>query len=374
MRADNYLMKILYQYSTWFIILFSCCGFMVKAQLKFTDELYIRANYHYGFVLPEYQHHIYIVNDNVQLLELNLSKQTTGKNYWQQLYNYPDYGISLFYSTLGNDEVFGREIGIYPYFTAHIITKKKFQLNNQIGIGLGYVTKKFDLDNNYQNVSVGSKVNAHFSFEIEGKYQLLENVFLNSGIAFNHFSNSNFQEPNLGINWITLYGGLSYLAGNKIEKTKHDLKPHEQVNEFSIIYSVGGKHIGALQTDIYFTSSLSLELKRKLFRTFYIGIGTDIFYDSGTKIEMEAEGTNEYKASDGFRSGIHLSEEFVYNKFSIIVQEGFYLLLIDMLNHKIMYNRAIFRYKINNHLSVNISMKSHLHILDYPELGFGYHW
>jgi hypothetical protein len=324
--------------------------------------------------LPEYQHFIYIVNDNVHSLELNLSRQTTGKNYWEQLYNYPEFGISLYYSTLGSDQVFGREIALYPHYTMHIISKKKFQLNNQVGLGIGYVTKSFDLEKNYQNVSVGSKVNMHFNFEIGAKYQLLNNIYINSGLSFNHFSNANMQEPNLGINCFTLFGGFSYLAGNKLKKEVHELEPHKPENEFSVIYSVGGKHVGALQTDIYFASSLSFEIKRKLFRRFHLGIGTDIFYDSSTEIEMEATGSADHRISNDFRTGIHVSEEFVYNKISITIQEGFYLLLKDMINHKVMYNRALFRYKISDHLSVNISMKSHLHILDYPEIGIGYHW
>jgi hypothetical protein len=367
-------MKVLSRYYLWFIFILGFTTTYTRAQFRFNEEIYIRANYHFGFVLPEYQHFIYIVNDNVQSLELSLSRQTTGKNYWHQLYNYPEYGVSLFYSTLGNDYVFGRETGFYPYFITHIISRKKFQLNNQIGIGLSYVSKKFDLEDNFQNVSVGSRVNLHFNFKMGFRYQLPGSIFFNSGIAFNHFSNANFQEPNLGINSLTFYGGLCYLAGKEINKTIQKINPHKPYNEFSMIYSIGGKHIGALQTDIYFTSSLSFEFKRRLFRVFYSGIGSDLFYDSGTSIEMQANGHNDSRTSDNFRTGLHLSEEFVYNRMSIIIQEGLYLFLVDRVNHKILYNRAIFRYKVVKRFSINISMKSHLHILDYPELGFGYHW
>ncbi len=367
-------MKVLYRYRFLLTIFFVFYNHIVTAQPRFSDELYFRANYHYGFVLPEYPHFLYLINDNVHSLELNISKHSTGENYWQQIYNYPGYGISFFHSTLGNDEVFGRETGIYPFIITHIISRRNFQLNNQIGIGLGYVTKKFDLNDNYQNVSVGSHLNMHFNSELGIKYQLLKNIFVNSGIAFNHFSNANMHEPNQGVNFLTLYGGLSYLAGNKIKKTSYEIKPHIPHNELFAIYSVGGKHIGALQTDIYFTSSLSLEIKREFFRVFCLGLGPDLFYDSGTKIEMQSIGSEDIRRSDDFRTGIHLSEEFVYNKMSIIVQEGIYLFLLDRVNKDIIYNRAIFRYKLYDRFSINISMKSHLHILDYPEIGFGYHW
>ena len=172
-------MKVLYRYHFWLIVFFSLSSNLLKAQFRLNEEVYLRANYHYGFVLPEYQHFIYIVNDNIYSLELSLSKQTTGENYWQQLYNYPEFGISLFHSTLGNDIVFGRETGFYPFFVTHIVSKKKFQLNNKVGIGVSYVSKKFDMEENFQNVSVGSRVNVHFNFELGAKYQLLDNIFIN---------------------------------------------------------------------------------------------------------------------------------------------------------------------------------------------------
>ena len=367
-------MKVSFRYIFLLAIFIRPGIYVSEAQLRFDEEVYLRANYHCGFVLPEYQHFIYIVDDNINSLELSLSKQTTGKNLWEEIYNYPEYGLSLFYSTLGNDDIFGREAGIYPFVLMHIINKKRFQFNNKVGIGISYVSKKFDMEENYQNVSVGSKANVHFNFEIGVKYQVLDNIFINSGIAFNHFSNANFQEPNLGINCITFFGGLNYLAGKKLDRIKQNMGKHEPFNEFSLIYSIGGKHIGALQTDVYYTSSLSFEFKRRLFRVFYLGIGTDLFYDSGTKIEMRSQGREDIRPSDDFRSGVHLSEEFVYNKMSIVIQEGLYMILRDRVDHYVMYNRAIFRYKISSRFSVNIAMKSHIHILDYPEVGFGYHW
>ena len=345
---------------------------MVKAQSKFTDDLSVRAYYHYGFVIPEYQYFTYLVKDNVRSFELNLSKQTIGKNYWQQLYKYPEYGISIFYSTLGNDDVFGREIAFYPYFITHIISKKKFSLDNQIGMGLSYVTKRFDLDNNYQDIGVGSKMNIHFNFKLGGKYQLQKKVFLNSGIAFDHFSNGNLQEPNLGINYVTFYGGIGYLIGDQSEKISHQVEPHKPGNEFNVIYSFGAKHSRALQSNLYFTSSVSLELRRKLFRKFHMAIGPDLFYDSSAKTDMQNVAV--YKTIYNYRTGIHISQEFVYDKLSLVLQEGVYLLLVDKVNYNVMYNRGIIRYKISDQLFINISMKSHLHILDYPELGLGFYW
>jgi hypothetical protein len=60
-----------------------------------------------------------------------------------------------------------------------------------------------------------------------------------------------------------------------------------------------------------------------------------------------------------------------YRKFSLSIQEGFYIGLKENTEGKPMYNRGIIRYRISDKLWVRIAMKSHLVVLDYPELGVG---
>ena len=345
---------------------------VITAQPGFLDDLYVTATYHKGFVLPEYKYFLYIVEDPVQSLGLNFSRRTTGKNDWEQLYSYPEYGLTVFYSTLGNDNVYGSEIALLPFFNYPIFSKKRVSVDNQIGLGISYVTRKFDLEDNYQNIAVGSKLNMHFNLRLEVKIQVLKRYQLHTGLSFDHFSNANMQEPNIGINYITSYAGIGFLVGNSSHPQVHELTPHRKDHGLELIYSFGAKHTRAFQSTTFFTSSGTVEFKWDLFRVFHVGVGADLFYDSSTETEMQALHRTGFKDYYDFRTGLHLSQEFVYNRVSLIVQEGIYLFLTDRVNNKIMYNRGIVRYKISDHWFVGISMKSHLHILDYPELGLGY--
>jgi hypothetical protein len=359
---------------TIFVIFELLCT-LCLAQSQTTNDLYINANRHYGYLLPEYQFVNYLENDNIHSIDLRLSKQTTGEDIWQQLYKYPSYGISLFVSTLGNNEVFGKQIALYPFCSINIIGNRIFNLYYQIGPGICYVTKKYDKSTDYENIAIGSNLNIFFNFEIGTKLRLYKKIYFTGGLAFHHYSNANLQEPNLGLNYLTIFGGLSYLLGKQSERTVTEIPPFHRSNDFFIVYAAGGRHSRALTGYGYFTSSVSLEMKRKLFYKFHLGIGSDLFYDTSTKSEMESKGEGtEYKKQYDFTSGLHLSEEFVFNRLSLIIQEGIYLLLTDKVNHYVMYNRGTIRYKFSNHLMGSLSMKSHLQILDYPELGIGYCW
>jgi hypothetical protein len=353
------------------VTLSGCSAF---AQSTLTDNLNVTMHYHYGYVLPEYSNLLYIVNKPVQGFAMNLSKKTRGKNDWETIYNYPEYGLSLYYSTLGNNQIHGKEFGIIPYFRMNIISRNRFNFFNETGLGLGYVTKTFD-ENNYLNIAVGSHLNLHFGLKFGVSYKVADRLQANAGIGFDHFSNANSRNPNLGLNWVTTFAGISYALGNETPIQEHELSPLMRKLEFELIYSFGGKKSrGVLQSDLYYTSSLTFEGKWNASRAIRLGAGVDVFYDPSAKSEMAALDNYNYQPSNDFRTGIHLSQEFVYSRLSLILQEGIYIGLTDAVNNNIMYNRGIVRFRLNRSMFIQLAMKSHLHILDYPELGLGLKW
>lgn len=356
-------------WSLWFFFVFAIPAF---AQDKFSDDLRFSLNYHYGAVLPEYSSFIYVVNKNVNSFGFSLSKKTTGRNDYEQLFNYPEYGISFFCSTLGNDEIHGQEYALFPYFRLNILSRRRFNLFNETGLGFSFVTKKFDLTKNYLNIAVGSHLNIHFNLKLGVDVRLSDKLKLQGGASFDHFSNANTFEPNLGINYITGFTGLQYLMTSETERSRHELQPHMAGHDLELIMSVGGKHPKGPETAMFFTSSMTFEYKLRSFRALHFGAGADVFFDASTEAEMMSEFRPvTFREIYNFRTGVHLSQEFVYDKLSLIIQAGIYLGLTDKVDKNIMYNRGIIRYRVSEKMFVQMAMKSHLHILDFPELGAG---
>jgi hypothetical protein len=346
----------------------------ISAQKKITDDLRVGANYHVGFMIPEYSNLTYLVNKPIQSISLTVSKKTTGKTDWEQIYKHPEFGLTFLYTTLGNKSVHGNEVVLYPYFTFNIISSKRFILNNQLGIGLGYVTRKFDPITNYMNVAVGSHLNLHFHLSLGLSYDITERIRLQTGLTFDHFSNANLSEPNLGLNWTTTRTGISYLLGQATKISRHELEPHSKNIYLETILSVGAKHPRSLNSEVYFASSFTMEGKWEVSRIVRLGLGADVFFDTGTKIEMLAAGNSDFEKRDQFKTGIHISQELIYNRFSIMLQEGIYVFLTDKGNKRSLYNRGVIRFKTSKRSFVQLALKSHLHILDYPELGLGWRW
>ena len=354
-----------------FVILIFCFTGQSFAQQKITDDLKLNVNYHFGYVLPEYQFINYYVNDYIHSIGVSLFKERSGKNYWEEIYNYPEHGFSFFYTSLGNDSVFGKEAALTYDVKFFYVSTKKFKVFNRLGIGIGYASKKFDIKTNYVNVAVGSHFNIHFNFRLGGSYKLSDKSEFNISASFDHFSNANSGEPNLGMNLLTFSSGLSYRLGAKSDKKRYELKPHKAKNTFYAFANMGGKHTRSLSTKKYITFSTSFQAKRSFSRMIQLGAGLDLFYDSSIKDQLISNDKT-YKSSYSFQTGFHISQTLVYNNIWLTLQEGIYIGLLEKVDNYKLYNKLIVGYNIGEHLVINLAMKSHLHILDYPEIGVGY--
>ncbi|MBI9069375.1 MAG: acyloxyacyl hydrolase [Salinivirgaceae bacterium] len=340
-------------------------------QAKNKTDFSVMANYHYGVLLPEYQMVNYLANDYIRALDLSIYKKSTGKNFWEQLYNYPEYGFSLYYTTLGNNSIFGKEIALNYFFKLFIISKKRFQLYNRTGIGLSYVSEKYNSVENYMNVAIGSHANIHFNIRLGASYLITKKYKLNMGISFDHLSNANTSEPNLGLNSITTYTGICYYFGNPPKLVNNIIAKFKPENYFEVFANVGGKHTRALSSNYYPTFSTAFEYHRSVFPAIHFGTGIDLFYD-GSIYEQFKNIESDYKNSYGYQSGIHISQTFVYNRLKIELQEGIYILLPEKIANNKIYTKVILKYYITPKINVRLLMKSYLHILNYPEIGVGY--
>lgn len=117
-----------------------------------------------------------------------------------RFYNNPSSGISLAYSTLGNDSVFGREIDLVPFIDLNTSKQLKNSFHFKFGIGASYFTKHYNRITNPANEPIGS------SFTWAFKAFIYQNIITSNhwnfkiGGGFLHSSNGHTQLPNFGIN------------------------------------------------------------------------------------------------------------------------------------------------------------------------------
>ena len=380
--------------------------FLHLLQAQTSSSYQIKAECIYGNILKHTTHLNNLVKDPVQGGEIAIEWQTFGEKPWHQYYNFPKIGISLVGMDLGNPEMLGQLLAVYPYLNLKLIDLKYFKLQLKGGAGMSFLNKRFDntatdLNNlNTGNAAIGSILNVYFAGGANIEVPIFSGISLIGGYNWNHASNGSFYQPNSGINMLNATVGLSYFPNYKQYKspTKSQIASLPQKFTFEFIASGGARELYYKDDKMFPTGSLVLSAYRQLGNNLRLGIGIDGFYDGvydgNTQFKRTVLTSNELK--NKIRVGISFQPEFVFGKLTAGMHFGLYLYnplrnlepyadaMAGTLNKPLIYNydvekedgwlytRASVKYAFTNHLFISLGLKTHLQKAEFIEWGLGY--
>ncbi|MEA3316481.1 MAG: acyloxyacyl hydrolase [Bacteroidota bacterium] len=324
----------------------------------------------YGFVMPHHKFIEYCVEDHIKSFDIRIAKQTIGEKPWHKGYRYPRYGLGYYRSNLSNDLVFGNVNAIYSFINIPFFEKKVFSLNYQISVGMAYISKIFDLENNYKNIAIGSHNNIYLDFRIQPKIQINHKIAVSGNLRFTHFSNGKIASPNKGLNLVNSSLGVHYSFANS-KKITADTDLFLAKNKFTVIYSGAIKTITRYEKGHFFASSISGDYYRQYNENHQWGVGADIFFDSVIRAEQENSENTDIKDTDLFQYGIHIGHDMLMGKLAFCLQLGVYV-YTPVEPEAPIYNRLGIRYFFANNIIANISLKSHYGKASFIEFGVGY--
>ena len=358
------------------IILIITTNFTLSQSSRDTSNaIFVEMNYHYGFIMPHHSAIEYVVTGHPSAFEMKVGKEVAGNHLWEQLYNYPKIGLGYFLCDYKNPEIMGYEHGAYSFINVPLIGRtNKFGLNVEMDFGLSYLTKVFDIDDNYKQVAIGTHTNVFFKFGGNSRIQLTDKLELINGLYFSHCSNGRVKEPNLGINVVTASTGLLYYFNSQRYKKYTPPTTLTRYYTYSVVASGGLKQWRRHDQNIYYVYSIAVNAERRLNHIERVGIGIDLFYDQSIATSLEYYDENKNAtASDLYRSGIHVSHDLIYNRLALIFNAGYYF-YTKYVEISSIYSRLGLRYQASKHLLFNLTLKSHFAQADYIEWGIGYRW
>jgi len=330
----------------------------------------IKETIHFGSILP----HRPIVNEVIEghslAYEFSFYKSTIGKKDWEQLYNYPQIGISTLIIDLGNKDELGMGLGIFPFIEIPL-NKRKINWRLKVGYGLGLIEKPFDRVTNYKNIVIGSKYNALIYANMLWSVKLGKSISTSSGISLIHFSNGSFERPNLGINVFSLNTGLSYHFGKSQKYVSTNIDDRKQEWTKKVMVGFGLKEIPPVDGSKYFVSSYSFNMIKARSNKSSFGFGTDLFYNTSLSNLILVDTNNVSSSLDNFRLGIVGIYSFDFGKISFLAEMGVYA----FTKHKkqgLIYHRLRTRFNVSDKLFINLGLKTHYAVADFVECGVGF--
>lgn len=327
---------------------------------------------HYGFIIAHRGNMGNLIKGHTRMLEMVYSKPTYGNKAWQQIYHYPSLGVSFLYADLANPKQLGNVTAVFPHINFGLIRAKHFKLNLRVGHGLGYFEKTFNTYDNYKNNAISSHLNPMVNFQLESQLKFSNRISMENGIAVTHFSNGAYKIPNLGLNILTVNTGFTYQFGpaDRVFKRENIPLPRRHM-EISLMVNGALKEILPIGGPKYAIYSLIGTIEKQLDYKNKVGLGLDLFYNSSLFPKLIRDSINISTNASILQSGLNLSYGLTIHRITILVSMGAYI-HSKYKGDGYLYHRIGTRYRINNFLILNATLKTHFAVADHWELGIGY--
>ena len=292
--------------------------------------------------------------------EIAFELASDGSKQWQKDFNMPDLGFALQVLDLGNPEITGQMISLYPYINIPMVNSEKIRFNAKMGMGAAFATKPCDVEAAIADPRAIKQKAGDYNFAIGGVFNFAiaaglnievpvhKNLSLTADVMYNHFSSASISQPNSGFNMFNGYLGLKYLMERRNEKGEitpnSSLLTPNSLKRWSgeVILSGGVKELYYKDTKYFGTASLNLEGYYHTCRQHRIGVGLDLFYDGAYAQTVAQNEAGKYYWTDEntyfgrtftpnnnfenkLRLGLNIANELTIGKFGIFAHFGIYL-------------------------------------------------
>lgn len=365
----------------WLVFLLLLEAVSAIAQLDTASNWSLAISPHGGFVIPHHKSMAHLIQGHSFGCHLYAKRLVDGTKYWHEAYNVPEHGVDVTYSNTGNQEQLGQQYSLSYLINLPLngkryvddylrISSRGYRHWLGLGLGMGYATKRWDLESNHQAAVLGSRGNVAISLQYSARVVAFRSGEIRAGIRLSHLSNGAFQLPNLGTNNAGLF--VSYAVGeNRSSYMKVIPQPALEKYLVSCGLVAGLKEIPPPTGRKYIATVFSLLGERRVSYKSAFGLGTDILFDSSSKPLVLQRSEVAIQNKQAIQLGAIFSYSLFFDRFSLKIQQGYYLIDKQRLNGSL-YHRAGLRYEITPNLFAQLTLKTHFAKADYGELGIGY--
>ncbi len=335
-----------------------------------TDGRYgFEARLSYGFLVAHRPNLRPLQERHLRSIEFSLLVPTDGQRSWQQNFDFPEKGLQLALFDLGNAERLGLGVALYPFLDFPLAGQGNWKWRLRYGMGLGYVQRNFDPEENYKNTAIGSKLNGVIHFDLRVRKRFGRGG-LEGGLGITHYSNGATAMPNLGINLAAAHFGYLQYFGTK--SPKHHIQLSRVRSGFwaTAFASASWKEIYPPLGKKYLAASVSGDLIYVLSNKVDALLGADLFYDQSLRVRMEATEQSPQPGSTNLRPGLHTGVQVLVGKLGLLFNLGYYPYTRFQEDGRY-FHRIGFRYYFPRLIAV-MNLKTHYARADFVEWGIGW--
>jgi len=353
-------------------LLLLASGLLAQEQkTKGISLLFLGVKVNYCFLIPHHNE-LWALTDNFyRSAEFSIWKQTNGKKSWQYHYHYPRIGLTYKYTDF-ESKYLGHMNAVYPWMNFPLVTKKNFFFDFKLGLGIAHFDKKFDRLQNYKNLAIGSNWNVAVNFQLQARWKLDSQTWMNAGVSMFHASNGTTRTPNFGVNEPALFAGIDIKVSElkfKYLEPKSKFRQKHKIH-FRMVASQAKKQIERDWDNQYLVQVGSAD-----FSVFYnnfnrICLGFDAVFDESTRVVLQRKENIIYSDKEIMKYSIIGGHEWVFSNLSLFAAVGYYVYTLDK-SDGLVFNKIGLNFAVLKYLVFNLTLKTYYARADYLSAGIG---
>ncbi len=334
--------------------------------------------FQYGLLMS---HHLEldVFRSHFPAFEINIQKATYGNRRWEAEYGYPLLGLNFWYSGMGGFKELGSAFALYPSINFPLVKDDHQSLNFKLGVGIGYLTNKFDRIENYKNFAIGSHLNIAASLYFEYRRNVSKLITLTAGGGLTHFSNGSMKTPNYGLNILTATIGISSYITSPNRTLDKKVLPELYTWEFdgrkylSVEFAMvmAYKDLSQEFGESYYVYAAMANLMARVSYKSKFGIGIDLTHDASDEMVLRNRFVEVERPSQLNKIGLNIAYELYMDRMSFLFNAGMYVSGLDRSEGDL-YQRLTLKYMVYKNVYANMVLSAHLGKAEYVGFGLGY--
>ncbi len=317
-------------------------------------------NAHYGCIIPHTEVVKPISGSKPYGFIFDIGQIHTSYTGWKIFNTCWNSGIQTGYFSFSNPEVLGGSFIFTGFAEPVLASGRRYIFSVRGGVGLSYHTKVYNENDNPENQFFSTHISFPLYVSTRFKLKISPSIYLTLSGFYNHISNGGIKQPNYGMNFPTLAGGLEYYK-NPLPSLKKKYIVDNKVKESGIYFSAGTllSYKVVDKTEIFpekgsVSWGFSVRAVKK-FKPFYsLNTGVELIADNAIRevIRRNQSGID-YK-----RFAVTAGQDFYMGKVIFTQYLGFYVYSPYKARQSV-YQKYELVYSINKNLIAGVFLKAH---------------
>lgn len=341
------------------ILLFFCVIFSLTAQ----NNHVVKVKFYGGYIIPANVYKNLNTKGPALGAELNYEILPSGRYSWEKHWGYPTLGVGILGTDLGNPQVLGMMLAVYPYVNWNFVRTDAIEFGLKTGMGAAFFSKT--------HAANGGYVAAYLSAGLNFQFNINKNAAIALDLGYNATNNGEIYLPNSTMNMVYGALGFRYRMGSSSYSYPRISRADNLPYKFMINASVGAGFRNDRRDKLpEVQSNVHADIIWKTTNCYAVGPAIDLGF-----------------TPNGMRLGVALANAFTMGRVTGLIDAGYYVYDKVAQNNGFkgfwykfdpnetdgpLYLRAGLRVRIFDNIFAQVTGKTHLYRFDYIEFGIGY--